>query len=597
MLKKIVNKYFESFSYFYSHLRYRIFVVVAFSIFIGVLDGFGLSMFLPLLKVVNNSEGSGGEETSEQLEVLVNLIEGVGLELNLVTVLTFMVFFFLAKGIIQYFSSVYRINVQQWFVEKIRVNNIKGLNRLAYKYFVQSDVGRIQNTMTGEVDRVAGAYFNYFKAFEYSILVVVYMVFAFTMNAQFAILVTIGGGVTNFLYKRLYKTTKILSRDLTGENNNFQSLVIQNVTNYKYLKATGFSNSYGKKLIESVLEIKNNNIKIGKLDALLTSGREPILIIVVVLVIWIQLSFFNAEFGPILISLLFFYRALNYLMQMQVRWNKFLSVSGSLENMQEFMQELKQHRETTGSDVIKDNLKDIHLKDVEFKYGNTKILDSLSLSIENKESIAFVGESGSGKTTLINIIAGLLPINGGNYSINGINYANLQNQTYQKRIGYITQDPVIFNETIFNNITLWQDRTSNNLELFWEVVKKAALFDFVNTLPEKENTVLENNGANLSGGQKQRISIARELFKDIDVLILDEATSALDSETENIIQRNIDSLKGQYTVIIVAHRISTIKNADRIVIMKNGQITEIGKYEDLIDKSEYFSKLVELQEL
>lgn len=597
MLKKIIRKYFESFSYFYSHLRYRIFVVVGFSILIGVLDGFGLSMFLPLLKVVNNSGSSGGEGNPEQLEVLISFIEGIGLELNLVTVLTFMVFFFLAKGIIQYFSSVYRINVQQWFIEKIRVNNIKGLNKLAYKYFVQSDVGRIQNTMTGEVDRVAGAYFSYFKAFEYSILVVVYMVFAFTMNAQFAILVTIGGGVTNFLYKRLYKSTKSLSKDLTGENNNFQSLVIQNVANYKYLKATGFSKTYGKKLIESVIEIKNNNIKIGRLDALLTSGREPILIIVVVLVIWIQLSFFDAQFGPILISLLFFYRALNYLMQMQVRWNKFLSVSGSLENMQKFMRELKQHHETTGSNVLIDNLKHLNLKEIEFKYGNTIILNKLNLSIQNKETIAFVGESGSGKTTLINIIAGLLPINNGSYFINGVNYKDIQNQTYQNRIGYITQDPVIFNETIFNNITLWQERTTENVNLFWEVIKKAALFDFVNTLPEKENTVLENSGANLSGGQKQRISIARELFKNIDILILDEATSALDSETENIIQRNIDSLKGQYTVLIVAHRISTIKNADRIVIMKNGKITEIGEYADLIDKSEYFSKLVELQEL
>lgn len=596
MIKKILDKYFESFSYFYSYLRYRVFIVVILSIIIGILDGFGLSMFLPLLEMVN-SKGDADGSGLGKLKFLVEAIKSSGFELGIVTILAFMVFFFFFKGIVQYFSGIYKVKVQQWFIEIIRLENLKGLNELSYKYFSKSDVGRIQNTMTGEVDRVAGSYFNYFKAFEYGILVAVYMVFAFAMDAQFAMLVTIGGGITNFLYKKLYQNTKGFSRKLTGENNVFQSLVIQNVANYKYLKATGTLNSYAKKLKQSIFKIRDNNIEIGKLDSLLTAGREPLLILVVVVVIIIQIKLLGAELGPILISLLFFYRALNYLMQMQVRWNKFLATSGSLENMQSFSQELRENKEYKGNENVSESINSLELKNIDFYYDSNKVIHNLDLNIYGNSTIAFVGESGSGKTTLVNIIAGLLPFDSGNYLVNGIAMENLNQNSLQKRIGYITQDPVIFNETLFNNVTFWAEKNSSNLKRFWQVINQSALKNFVEELPGKEDTILENSGSNLSGGQKQRISIARELYKKVEILILDEATSALDSETEKIIKDNIDALHGDYIVIVIAHRISTIKNADKIIIMNKGEIVESGNYTDLYDRSNYFRKLVELQEL
>jgi len=596
LVKNILKKYFKSLAYFYSHLKYRIFVVISFSILIGVLDGFGLTMFLPLLQMVNDSSAIDPESLGK-LKFLVNFIEDMGITINLVSILGLMTIFFLGKGLIQYLSGIYQVNVQQWFIKKMRIQNIKGLNRLAYKYFVISDVGRIQNTLTGEVGRVASAYISYFTALQYGVLVMVYMVFAFFIDMKFAILVTVGGVLTNFLYKNLYKNTKGISRTLTGENSVFQGLIIQNVAHYKYLKATGSLNKYEKKLEESILKIEISNRKIGKLDALLTSGREPILIGVVVFVIYIQTTFLGSELGPILISLIFFYRALNYLMQMQVRWNKYLSVSGSLENVQLFGNELKENKEVQGTISLNESIEKIELKDAYFYYNQSPVLKKISLNIYKHETIAFVGESGSGKTTLVNTIAGLLPIEKGSFKINNINVKDINVRSLQERIGYITQDPVIFNDTIFNNITFWGEETNINKDLFWNAVKQASIFDFVNELPEKENTILGNNGVNLSGGQRQRISIARELYKNIEILILDEATSALDSETEKAIQKNIEELKGNYTILIVAHRISTIKNADRIMIINNGEIDMFGTFNELKMKSSYFKKLVDLQEL
>jgi subfamily B ATP-binding cassette protein MsbA len=190
-----------------------------------------------------------------------------------------------------------------------------------------------------------------------------------------------------------------------------------------------------------------------------------------------------------------------------------------------------------------------------------------------------------------------MPLDKGQMSIDGINREDLDIKTYQQKIGYITQDPVIFNDTVFNNVSFWSDPTIENKKRFENALTKASLYDYIQGLPEKEHTILGHNGINLSGGQKQRISIARELFKEIDILILDEATSALDSETEKIIQENIDHLKGQYTILIVAHRLSTIRNATRIVLMRDGEIAQIGNFQELSKSVPHFKRMVELQGL
>ncbi|NVK52989.1 MAG: ATP-binding cassette domain-containing protein, partial [Flavobacteriaceae bacterium] len=160
----------------------------------------------------------------------------------------------------------------------------------------------------------------------------------------------------------------------------------------------------------------------------------------------------------------------------------------------------------------------------------------------------------------------------------------------------ITQEPVIFNDNIFNNVTFWAEKSPENIQKFEEAIRLANIDSFVMSLPDKENTRLGDNGMLVSGGQKQRISIARELFKNVDVLILDEATSALDSETERSIKENIDNLKGKYTIIIVAHRLSTVKKADEILVLDSGNIVGQGTFDNLIEESKAFKRMVELQE-
>ena len=595
-IKIFIKKHFSSFAYFYSYLKNKVFLGFTSNIMVSVLDSLGLVMFFPLLKVIGE-EGNLDSEDLGKLHYLIDFIEYLGIPLTVMGVLSVMLVFFMLKGVVIYISRVYIIFLQEGFVRDIRLNLIKGLNNMSFKSFISSDVGRIQNTISGEVDRVSLGFRYYFETFQQATMVFVYLGFAFVIDYQFAILVTIGGVLTNFLYKNIYKHTESASRRLTSHNSLFQGQVIQYVGNFKYLKSTGKANIYAEKLRETVFKIEVARRKIGRLASISFAIREPILVGVIAVVIVVQVKFFNGAMGGIVISLLLFFRALQSMTIMQGQWNRFLESSGSLENMQDFQKSLLSSKEANG-DIIMDPFKTaIVFDNVKFSYGETTILNNINIQIQKNQSYAFVGESGSGKTTLVNMIAGLVPEDVGRIYVDSIPLKDLKKESYQKRIGYVSQDAVIFNDTIYNNVTFWAEPTPENVNRFKQSIKQAALVEFLDALPEKEQTQLGNNGINLSGGQKQRISIARELYKDIDILILDEATSALDSETENAIQKSIDALQGKYTILIVAHRLSTIRNTNKIVFMDKGEIIDIDNFEGLTERQKRFRKMVELQEL
>lgn len=595
-LKKIISRRFTDFTFFFRYLRYRVFVAIILSMLIGVLDGLGLTMFLPLLQMVGGADQVDGSFLGK-LQFVTDAIENLGINLTLFSVLIIMVIFFLAKGVIIYFGLIYKIGLNQLFIKKIRKGLLTLFNGISFKYFVQSDVGRIQNSMTSDVDRVALSFREYFKTLEQVILVFIYIGFALVIDWMFASLVIVGGALINIFYQRFYKLTKKRSKEFTAGSHAYQGLIIQYISNFKYLKATALLSVFSKKLSVTIDEIEQSRRKIGEYGAILAAVREGMMITVVSLMIIIQVVILKGSIQAILISLLFFYKAFSSLMQLQASWNRYLEVSGSVDNIRSFREELLQHKEVMAKENLPGFDTGISLTDVNFSYGKSPILQHINLEINKNETLAFVGESGSGKTTLVNILSALIPVDSGEFLIDGQNLNKFNNSSYQKRIGYITQDPVIFNDSVFNNVTFWADPTKENQERFQNALRLASIDDFITNLPDTHHTLLGNNGINLSGGQKQRISIARELYKDIDILIMDEATSALDSETEKSIQENIEELKGKFTILIVAHRLSTIRNADQIILMKKGRIAAKGSYEKLLQENKDFEYMVRLQEL
>jgi subfamily B ATP-binding cassette protein MsbA len=302
----------------------------------------------------------------------------------------------------------------------------------------------------------------------------------------------------------------------------------------------------------------------------------------------------NGSFASIMVSLLLFYRALSHLAILQYGWNGFLGSSAGIDSIEALLEDFNNYKEPDNKERI-DNIASINLRNVSLAFGSHQVLRNINMDISQKTSIALVGESGAGKTTLANVICGLQPVNHGNILINGKELYSSDINFFRKKVGYITQESVIFNDTIFNNITFWAEKNEENLKKFWNVIEMVSLEKFVKNLEFSEDSPLGHNGILVSGGQKQRISIARELFKDCELLVLDEATSALDSETELHIKENIDLLQGKCTIIIIAHRLSTIKDTDVVYLLNQGEIIEYGSYNELSNTSVRFKKMLDLQ--
>lgn len=595
-VKSFLAKQFSTLYYFYQYLGKKLFFLLFFNFLMVLMDGFGLTMFVPLLQIADNSQSNLSENNS-----LINLVESVfrlfSVELTVFSVLVLIVLLFISKAFFSYFAQAFQSETIQNFSRTLRKKLINGLAQLSYGEFVSTNIGRIQNTLIGETQQVANASSQYVETIKNGMIVAVYLGFAFSLDWKFSILVCVGGVLSNLIYQSYYKHTKSISREITAKNHDYSGLIIEFINHFKYLKATSRNTKFENRIVNEVDSVTNNYIQLGKLNAKLTSMREPIMLAIVCVVIGVQVYVFQSSLTSILIILVMFYRAMGYVMSLQVTRNNYLSNIGAFENVLDFENYLKTNKDKNKGEEKISNIDSIELKDVTLSYGNFKILNGIDLTIEKNQSIAFVGESGSGKTTLVNLICGLLSKSSGDMKVNDISFTDLDIQLYQSKVGYISQEPTVFEGTIYDNVTFWSSKSIENEDKFKKVAQMCSLDTFIDVLPNKENQLLGNNGLNISGGQKQRISIARELFRDVEILIMDEATSALDAETESQIKESIESLQGQVTIISIAHRLATIKNADQIYLLDQGKILEHGNFETLKLKSPYFTKLAELQGL
>jgi len=236
----------------------------------------------------------------------------------------------------------------------------------------------------------------------------------------------------------------------------------------------------------------------------------------------------------------------------------------------------------------------ISLQDVNFSYvENFNVLNQVSLTIKSGKTTAIVGSTGSGKSTLIKLLLRLYEINSGKILYDDIELKDFKLSTLREKIGLVSQDVFLFEGTVFENIAYGNLNATE--EEIWDAAKQSEAIDFINDLPNKENTIVGERGQKLSGGQRQRISIARAILKNPEILILDEATSSVDNETEAAIQRSLDVLKQDRTVIVIAHRLSTIRNADCIYVLENGVVTETGTHDELVNLGGVYTGLWSVQ--
>ena len=361
------------------------------------------------------------------------------------------------------------------------------------------------------------------------------------------------------------------------------------------IKMLNAENSFTTELTDKITELNNDRYKMGKTDRTYALVRgfmmdlfdTGMIFLLVYLIMTDQLAIatalvvhnYMAKVTPII----------NYL-------------STFLENLKDFnlsatrvykiINSDEYQKEKFGNESIAKVKGDFEFKNVNFSYnGKDKVLDDLSFKVNANETIAFVGKSGSGKTTIFNLLCKMYDIQDGEITIDGTNINNLTKDTIRGNITIISQSPYIFNMSIKDNLRLVkQDVTDEEIK---EACKLACLDEFVENLVDGYDTIVGEGGVNLSGGQRQRLAIARALVQKTEIILFDEATSALDNETQEKIQQAIENLQKDYTILIIAHRLSTVINSDRILFLDEGKIIAEGTHKELLNTCEEYKNLYE----
>jgi subfamily B ATP-binding cassette protein MsbA len=283
--------------------------------------------------------------------------------------------------------------------------------------------------------------------------------------------------------------------------------------------------------------------------------------------------------------------------KMPTYYNSFQQAIGASQDIFRFIDENDEVVEKRKAMVLKQFAGGIEFRDVRFGYnrdGETKeVLHGVSLTLRRGEVIALVGPSGAGKSTLVNLLPRFFDVTGGAILLDGKDVRDLTLASLRKQIGKVTQETVLFNDTVRNNIAY--GRPDVAMAKIEDAAKAALAHDFILRLPQGYNTMIGERGTRLSGGERQRLAIARALLKNAPILILDEATSSLDTESEAAVQAALANLMEGRTVLVIAHRLSTVRRADRIAVMEDGRITQMGSHDELLAQGGTYSRLYHLQ--
>lgn len=596
---KDISHYFRVYREYIGNRLYLVFGLTAIA---AVTEAFGITFVLPLIEAADADNGSI-DGSNPVIQFLYSILDLVGARGSTVGILVFIGAIFIAKGFLKFVEGAYASYLRADLHREIKGKLFNAYREMDYHYYAHNNTGHFINVINGQVNNFLRSFDTFVRFLSMIIITTSYLSIAFLLTWNFALMAIAVGFVLLLLFKFLNSYVQMLSRKTATEESVLNKFLVQTMQSFKYLTSTNQMQHLKKGVMESIHRLSDYMFRQGAANAFTQAIREPVSVIFLLFVIIIQVAVFNSPIQPIFVALLLFHRGMQHMIGIQDDWQRTMEKIGSLEMVVNEFEVLEKYRSVSGVVQLDTLSRGIRLRDIHFQYDDKTepVLKGVDLDLPVNRMIAVVGESGAGKSTLIDTLTLLLRPQKGEIEIDGINSEKIDVQSWRSQIGYVSQETVVFDDTIANNICMWkQDYNSDEAtrKEIEEAARRAYAHRFISELPDGYNTVVGDRGVRLSGGQRQRLFIARELFKKPSLLILDEATSSLDTESEMYIQKSIDSLKGSMTVVIIAHRLSTIKNADLIYVLDEGRILEQGSYEELVnDSGSRFSKMVAIQSL
>ncbi len=537
----------------------------------------------------------------KSLNYFVNSVsEQEGPQQALLYIIILVVSLFFLKNIFNYLGLFFITYLRNGVLKDLRDSIYKKIIDLPISYYSEKRKGDVIARISGDVNEVQNSLLSVLELIVKEPLTIIFAIVAmFAISVKLTIFVFLFIPIAGFIISLIGKKLKRHSQKVQEEQGLFLSTLEETLSGLRVIKGFNSEPYFNKKFQDSTHRFFRFSNTLGHRQNLASPTSEFLGIVTITALLW---------YGGIMVLVDHTLPASNFIGYMALSWQiltpakaiskasyRVKSGNAAADRVLEVLDTVSPLEDKANA-IIKESFnKDVSFENISFKYQDEYVLKDFSLKIEKGKTVALVGQSGSGKSTIANLITRFYDVNKGSIRIDGENIEGLTKKSLRDLMGLVTQDSILFNETVRNNIMLGKEDATD--EEIVDALKIANAWEFVKELPNGIHTNIGDAGGKLSGGQKQRLSIARAVLKNPPIMILDEATSALDTESERLVQDALEKMMKNRTSIVIAHRLSTIQKADTIVVMQKGKIVEQGTHTELLAKDGMYRKLVEMQTL
>ncbi|OUS01937.1 antibiotic ABC transporter ATP-binding protein [Flavobacteriales bacterium 33_180_T64] len=589
---------------------YAILNIIA-NTFYALFSGLSFMVLMPLLKVLFDKDTerivvkptyNGFTEAATYFNDYLNYHiseladNDAGKALSFVIILILTVFFL--KNISNYLAMYFITFLRNGALKDIRNELYDKTIELPLSYFSEKRKGDIMARLGTDVLEIQHSFLSILELlFREPLTIIFTILFMLTISVKLTLFVFIFIPISGIIISLIGKSLKKKSDKVQKEQGYFLSLLEESLGGLKVIKGFNMESIFNKKFQDSTKRFFHYSNSLLNRTNLAKPTSEFLGIGVIGVLLWfggrmvlVHETLESEQF------LTFMGLAYNILTPAKAISKASYSVkkgNAAAERVLEILNTESPLKDKPNAISKADFTSEIILNNVSFKYEDNLVLKDFSITVPKGKTVALVGQSGSGKSTIANLVTRFYDVTGGDISIDGTDIRNLTKHSLRDLMGLVTQDSILFNDTVKNNILLGKEHASD--EDIIKALKIANAWEFVKDLPNGIDTNIGDSGGKLSGGQQQRLSIARAVLKNPPIMILDEATSALDTESERIVQNALENMMKNRTSIVIAHRLSTIQNADEIIVMQKGQIAEQGTHSELISKNGVYKKLVDMQ--
>jgi len=606
-MEKIIKKLLPFVKTYKNHVFWNI----VFNVFYALFSTLSYVALIPMMnvlfdkseKIKNKPEWDGLANTFSYLKELLyynisQLTENNGAQYALLLVVTIVISTFLLKNVSNYLASYHMMHLQNGVLSDLRKTMYEKIILLPISYYSEKRKGDVMARMLGDVAVVQSSFFMVLELIVKEPLTIVFsIIMMFTFSWKLTLFVFIFIPISGFIISKIGKNLKAKSLKAQNEGGLLISIVEESLSGLKVVKSYNAESTFKSKFDGSVNRLLKLSNSIGKKNNLAGPMSEVMGIITIAILLWYggRLVLIDKSLeGTVFLA--FMGLAYNILTPAKAISKASYAVKNGIAAAERVFEILEQENTISSKEnaVTKETFDElIQIENINFRYQEENVLKNFSLDVPKGKTVALVGQSGSGKSTIANLLTRFYDVNEGSIKIDNVDIKDMNLQSLRGLMGLVTQDSILFNDSIKNNILLGKQNATD--EEIIEALKVANAYEFVKDLPNGIETNIGDAGGKLSGGQKQRLSIARAVLKNPPIMILDEATSALDTESEKFVQVALENMMQNRTSIVIAHRLSTIQKADKIVVMQKGEIVEQGTHDELLAKNGTYSKLVMMQ--